>query len=214
MGAAGGSVDRNAHFHTRTVSSVSVEPPYPHVHGGPVLVCGAAACLGEDVEAAWALRPGAPVIAVNKAVKSIKPFAHFTLHPEHLGHWLEAGELVWGRRDWTTHSGGAGRRLRANRAAWPQVDYWWAEARGAGTSTWAAARMARLMGFQEIILCGMPLEPMPYADGSPAKAFNRPEKIAVYRAFIRGDTAWHAGVRAMSGWPRQIFGPPQAKDKP
>ncbi len=191
-------------------SGAGVHPSYDAVHFGPVLVCGAAACLRADVAAARVLRPGAPAIAVNKAIKIIRPFAHFTLHPEHLAHWIEAAELVWGPRSWTTHSGGAGRRLRANRAAWPRVDYWWAQARGAGTSTWAAARMARLMGFDEIILCGMPLEPMPYADGSPAKAFSRPEKTKVYRDFVANDTAWHGGVSAMSGWTRRFFGPPKS----
>ncbi len=96
---------------------------------------------------------------------------------------------------------------RAHSAPW--VDYWWREARGQGTSAWCAVKLARLLGFDEIILCGVPLAPGPYADGRMARDFNRPRILERYRAGIAGDQAWHEGVASMSGWTRDFFGEPR-----
>lgn len=184
-------------------------PPYPHRHSGPVLVCGNAWCLDEDIARARALRPDAAVIAVNGAAGAVPAFALFSHHPEKLPKWITAQSLRFGPC-FTVHSSGAiePTKLGRNRGAMPWVDHWWPGARGGGTSAWCAVKLAKLMGFEEVVLCGAPLTTGSYSDGRMARDFNRPEILGHYRAQIARDTDWHAGVTSMSGWTREFFGEP------
>lgn len=181
--------------------SVSVsDPPYPTRHSGPVLVCGFGASLHDDYESARRLRPDAPVIAVNRAAKAVKAFALFTLHPDEIACFAGEQNRAFGP-GFETHAGGPRKHCAG-------INYWWRDAVGLGTSAWAAARMGRLMGFDEVILCGVPLDDRPYADNRMARAFRRPRIVETYRAFIAQDTAWHSGIRAMSGYLRGVLGGP------
>ncbi|MDP7214359.1 MAG: hypothetical protein QF583_00255 [Rhodospirillales bacterium] len=203
-------------------SGNAAAPPYRYRHSGPVLVCGNAWCLDEDFAAARAIRPGAAVIAVNGASARVKADFLYSYHfmnfrrkgwlarqAGNLGPCRQAGNL--GPCRFSVHSTAAKSEAeqasRAHSAPW--VDYWWREARGQGTSAWCAVKLARLLGFDEIILCGVPLAPGPYADGRMARDFNRPRILERYRAGIAGDQAWHEGVASMSGWTRDFFGEPR-----
>ena len=181
-------------------------PPYRARHQGVVLVCGNGFPLADDLARARGLFPDAPAIAVNGAAKEVPAFALFTLHPEKMPVLWAAEQRRRFGTGFTTHTGGKAERQDA-----PGIDHWWPEAAGRGTSTWAAAKMARLMGFDRIVLCGMPLEPGPYADGRPAFAFMR-RQLEGYRAYVAGDTAWHRGVSSLSGWTRDLFGEPDVED--
>jgi hypothetical protein len=184
-------------------------PAYPHRHAGPCLVCGNAWTLADDVARARRLRPNALVIAVNKAAGELAADFLFSIHFEKLPRWipLQAARFGIGFSIHGVGSREAKKQAQREREA-PYVDYWWPDARGAGSSTWSAAKVARLMGFDEIILCGMPLAAGPYADGKLANDFMRAKITDHYRAAVAGDIAWHAGVSAMSGWTREFFGEP------
>lgn len=182
---------------------------YPHRHTGTVLICGFARTFHDDLARAQELRPGAPIIAVNEAALHVKAFAIFSLHrkPHKLGRWAREQAERFGT-DFTVHSSGDPDDHEL-RAANPYVDYWWPEARGKGTSTWSAAKMALLMGFEERILVGMPLERMPYGDGTMARDFRIEKILKIYRDYVRHDIEFHRGIRAMSGWTRHEFGEPE-----
>lgn len=194
-------------------SSASI-PAYPYKRSGTCLVCGFAPTLFDDLAEARALRPGASVLAVNRAATAIDAFAVFSLHhgPEKLGRWVTVQRETFGPCE--VHGHGLLTDLDKKRAAYPYVDYWWWEARGTGTSAWAAAKLAKLMGFSEVILCGVLLERAPYADGSFCRDFRRSNVLKIYRDYIKGDKNWHAGIYAMSGWPERYLGKPQTKDAP
>jgi hypothetical protein len=195
---------------TAAGASAPVAPFYPTVHSGPVLVCGFAQTFHDDYARARKLRPDAPVIATNKAGSAVKCLALFSLHcgPDKLGKWASQQREKFGP-DFTVHSHGLPEAAERLKVRHPYVDHWWRDAKGVGTSTWAAAKMARLMGFTEIILCGMPLERMPYADGSFCRDFRNGEVLKIYRSYIKKDTEWHQGVKAMSGWTAKFFGVPE-----
>lgn len=196
-------------------SNLSAEPPYPWPHSGTVLVCGFGPGFYDDLDRARALRPDAPAIAVNEACKAVKAFAIFTLHPEKLKRFCALQIQSFGD-GFTVHSGGRAAESANRQKRFPGVDYWWAQAAGGGTSSWAAARMARLMGFDEIILCGVPLVHGNYADKGFAKAWREGQKredgrdmLQTYRNYVENDTKWHEGVTSMSGWTRDILGEPE-----
>ena len=65
-----------------------------------------------------------------------------------------------------------------------------------------------MMGFDLVVLCGMPLEIGPYQGRKMAKPFMDVSTVEHYRDFVRQDTDWHAGCRSMSGWTRTLLGEP------
>lgn len=189
-------------------------PPYSYQHSGSVLVCGNAWCLFEDFQAASRLRPDAPVIAVNGAARNVRASFLFTQHPRKFPTWIEAQRSrFWS--EFTTHAAGRA-HTRTNIGVkiedWPFVDHWWEGIATGGTSGWGARRLAAALGFTEVILCGMPLEPGGYAEGGIASKSNRSvATMQHYREQILADTAMHAGVVSLSGWTRDTFGRPKEK---
>ena len=180
------------------------DPAYPLQHSGCVLVCALGPGLFEDLEQARVLRPNAPIIVVNMAAKRLKGFAIFSMHPDRMRLFANEQRKRFGD-DFTTHTG----KLSYNPRKHPGVDYWWKGSAGRGTSGWQAARLADLMGFDEIILCGVPLIPGGYADGTPTKLMHKPKVINFYKPQIERDTDLHHKVRSMSGWTRDLLGAPE-----
>ena len=185
-------------------------PPYPFTHAGTVLVCADGFTFDDDYARARQLFPDAPAIAVNNAAGKLRAFALFTLHARKFPKWIAAQRASFGE-GFATHSSGTvvektkfGKQI----ALKPFVDYWWQNAAGNGTSTWGARKLARYMGFDRVVLVGMPLEVGGYAGGRMAKAFQQHSVVEDYRRYILRDTAFHDGVVSMSGWTRELFGGP------
>lgn len=174
-------------------------PPYSLSHSGPVLVCGNAYNLHDDLERARQLYPDAPVIAVNGATGELQAFALYSKHPEKMPQWIKR-QRQFGN-DFTVH----GSKYRTD-CLW--VDYWWEDARGGGGSAWGARKVATLMGFYPVILCGAPLDPGGYASSPIAKLMRREDVINNFRREIESDVEWHEGVYSMSGWTRDFLGEP------
>jgi len=167
-------------------------PPFLLPCSGTALICGSADCLYDDIDDAD--RPDVCLIGVNGA--PVRAHHRFSAHPRnlHAKGWVQPGELAHGA---------------AFHPKMPWVDHWWPAVNNvAGTSGWAAAKMAILMGFDEVILCGIPIDDSCYMNGRPAKKFEDPSVLEAYRAAIIGDTAHHSAIRSMSGWTRALLGPP------
>lgn len=184
-------------------------PVYCQKHSGTVIILGNAYCLEEDYCAAREIHPEVPVIAVNGSASFTKAFALFTQHPANFPKWIK-GQRKFGD-DFSTHSAGTARDRTAFgklREYKPWVDYWWKYGAAGGTSVWGARRVASYMGFDSVILCGMPLKIGGYHGKGIAKAFQRPEVLDHYRSQIVLDEYFHKGVKSMSGWTREFFGAP------
>lgn len=175
-------------------------PPYLFSHSGPVLVCGNAYNLHDDLERAQQLYPDASVIAVNGATGELQAFALYSKHPEKMPQWIKR-QRQFGN-DFTVH----GSKYRPD---CPWVDYWWEDVRGGGGSAWGARKLATLMGFAPVVLCGAPLDPGGYASNPIAKLMRREDVIENFRREIETDKDWHEGVYSMSGWTRDFLGEPK-----
>lgn len=186
-------------------------PPYSRSHHGPVIVCGNAWCLFDDYKAATLLYPNVPVIAVNGAARNVRANFLFTQHPRKFSTWVGyQTSRFWDK--FTTHAAGKAHtrtNLGVKIEEWPLVDYWWDGIASGGTSAWGARRLAIALGFEEVILCGVPLVPGKYAEGGISKSNNSQETMEHYRGQIERDTEMHDGVFSMSGWTREFFGPPR-----
>ena len=170
---------------------------YPFEHNGPVIVAGNAWCLHEDLAKA---PQGLPIIAVNGAASEIKAEFLYSKHPERMvergGYWIQKQQRF--HANFTVH----GSAFHENM---PWVDYWWEDARGGGGSAWGARKVAALMGFAPVILCGAPLDPGGYASNPIAKLMRREDVINNLRREIEADTKWHEGVYSMSGWTKEFL---------
>lgn len=171
-----------------------------------MLVCGSAWCLADDLARARALHPDAPAIAVNGAAALVKAIALYSKHPERFKSWGWIAAQFMRHDGFTVHGSQA-------QDGMPWVDHWWPDARGGGGSAWGARKLAWLMGFDPVILCGCPLTPGNYAEHKPGVLMTQQTVIDRFRRQIEAEPQWHAGVTSMSGWTEEFFGaPPPVRD--
>ncbi len=177
-------------------------PPYPISHTGPVLVCGSAKCLFDDLEQATATFGPLPVIAVNGAAKIIPALAIYSKHPERFitRRWLESQRLQFGD--------GASVHADNRAATHPKcVEYWWEGLWGGGGSAWDARKLAVSLGFSKVILCGCPMIAGHHVGALGFGSFmHREDVVEVFRRDIEADIDWHEGAFSMSGWTRDLLG--------
>lgn len=182
-------------------------PPYPIEWHGDVIVCGSAESLREDLRSVERSLGVLPILTVNKASQWVPGFAQFSCHSKAmLGKgWLNQ---PFGGNHVTSHAcakdiNQAGRRCKHS----PYIDHWWVGVNNfEGTSGWAAAKVALLMGFSRAILCGVQIENMNYADGERSRAFEKRWNVRKYRNAIEQDTEWHPFIRSASGWTKDLLG--------
>ena len=180
----------------------AVSPPYSFQHTGPVLVCGNAECLFNDLHRAKSLFGDIPVIAVNGAAKVVRADALYSKHPERFisYRWLEAQKFHFS----TTPLIHADTRA-ATRPSY--VDYWWTGVWGGGGSAWDARKLAYFVGYDPIILCGCPLDPGPYTNGGGIGGYMTDAKVVQdLRDGMAKETEWHNGAFSMSGWTKDLLG--------
>lgn len=192
-------------------------PEYPKRHAGPVLVAGSAPCLFDDVLRARLLHDDAPIMALNEAAAAMEHIDHLVV-----GHYYKAPQFMalreerWpGRPAYTGHACDEPGRIQV-----PCIDHWWTDAKGQATVAWVAVRIARAMGFEEIILCGCPLDTSGYwndgqthleDEGTPRVGHdNSHPTTRRYRERFEhyARTEPGAPVRSMSGWTRDLLGAP------
>lgn len=188
-------------------------PEYTKEHSGPVFVVGGGSCVGQDLDAARAMRGhDVPIIAVNRTVLMVDAFAVVSAHPD----------LCFSRHDVpagvTVHEYPSDQRN--DKPKWARSDYIW---RGPhlsiGTSSLCAMMIAKALGFTEVIACGVPLLPIGYAKEFPAPKGELdgtadPGDVRESLSMRRGawgeyHAAGHmAGCFSMSGATNQILGFP------
>lgn len=177
--------------------------------GGLLLVCGAGRTLWEDRQAAFALGLGArQTLCVNFAgCFWPSPFQHWaSLHAEHLPHWMAIR-----RRDYTaphivTH--GPGDSGESAEARW-DFDL------TPGCSGLFAVLVALAMGFDRIVLAGMPETddghfydpPQGYPGSRGTYMGGDGDQLGVWKA--ARDRVFAGRVTSLSGNTREILGAPQ-----
>lgn len=195
-------------------------------HSGVAIVCGGGPTLHSDLERAQAMRPIATLLGVNFSA---------TLVPEIRHVWTQHLEIVPKIKAQCPHVRVHCRPLAAqirtvtdggNEEA---ADYLWPELGWvAGSSGFAAALWAKHgMGFDEVILAGVPLNPetLMYDPGYREATMKggRPPAHDEGRHFASPDSMehWHQcirnftrdgktyGIHSMSGWTAEWLGMPR-----
>ena len=172
---------------------------YPR-QSGTCIVAGFAECLHEDLVKARTIFGEVPIIAVNAAAGEVKALILFSQHPEGFKtkRWIEKQKRFG--EGFTVHARGNGK--------FPWVDYWW-DTKGGGGSAWHARKVASMIGFERVILCGCPLGPGPYVGNHSIGGFmHRTDVVNDLFSQISADKEWHQGVYSMSGRTRDLLGEP------
>ena len=105
-----------------------------------------------------------------------------------------------------------------------KVDYWFSGCNSGGTSAMSAVKVAKKMGFTEIILCGCPmnggdgyfdstykppvpkLHPVRFGNYPPTAGIVRAHQTNMTKEAAAGD---YSMVRSMSGLTAEVFGRPE-----
>lgn len=198
-----------------------------------LLVVGSAPCLFEDVAAAKRLYPEAHTLTVNEACGALPRIEHMLA-----GHTAKAEVFVAYRKEKfpdepmpRVHA--SWHRLQeAPKADYPSVTDW----HGGDVITGAASagkaiRIGLKLGYDQVILCGCPMNGGGYFNPGETEKMDRAswrvsgkaqrigyDKTQNHRTIIRyrakfaelAKTEWAGRVFSMSGWTREILGaPPQ-----
>ena len=178
---------------TRGVSA----PLYPFSHSGPVLICGNAWCLFEDLEKARKIFPEAPIIAVNGASRDIQAFMLVSQHAVNFknARWAHFQQKF--KHTFSIHS----------TVPDPLVQYVW-NLKHRGGSAWLARRIAGSIGFDQVVLCGCPMIPGNYVNYRPGVLMSKQKVVDDLFMQIEQDKDWHEGCYSMSGRTRDLLGEP------
>lgn len=178
---------------------------YPHRHSGILLVCGSARCVWGDLEP-WR-GSGHDIMAVNDVGMHI---------PLDIAHWYSnsAEELHFWRhnrrrdysRDFITHAWAGSDNSYS-------IDYRW-PVPGHGTSSLNACYVGLLMGYERIILCGVPLDDSGHYFDPPWQIthFSRSPRSVDNKVRYWSNAAervFGGRVKSMSGRTREILGEPE-----
>jgi hypothetical protein len=202
-------------------------------HHGVAIVCGGGPDLLADVAKARELRPEATLLGVNFSASVVPGIEHvWTQHIEIAPKIkVEAPHPVWVHsrpRSFQTKHGGAAWFLGVSKAQESEVDYLWPDLGWVGGSSgFAAALWARHgMGFDEVILAGVPLDDARtyapayeavsrHANRPPSHDFDThyasPDSVEHWRQCIRNFTedGRADGITSVSGWTLEWLGSPR-----
>lgn len=189
---------------------LNASPGYPR-YSGPVCIAGFGSSLFSDLARVKDAYGDLPTIAVNMAAGHVKAFAIFSMHfdRDHLGKWAGWQRDKFGE-GFTIHAPGKPEWLSHNQRNYPFVQFWWDGVMSKGSSGWAAARLAKAMGFSEVILCGVPIDHNRYADGGQAMLFQSQQtnSVSVFRKAIELDISTRRNCYSLSGFTRDLLGEP------
>ncbi len=173
---------------------------YPTTHKGQsCIICGAAPSLLEEFNEAKKHRPDAVVIAVNETTQAVHADHLMTMHYDKMN-YFKAPSL---NKNIITHSGMVARKP-ADEVYFNSIDYVWNDAHTAGTSGVSAMLIAMHMGFDEIILCGMPLEPTGYFNEGKTVKHSKTQPRFGYLKDKDTLTSYHENglMRTLENFPR------------
>ena len=173
------------------------------------IVLGTAPCMWDDWEA-WAMGPAPPegwdVIAVNGAgFMYLDPIAIWcSVHGKYLTEWIEKRRETGASMDFKAYGNFGRYDERGDVIEWNKPN-------GNGSSGLYAVLLALELGYERLVLCGVPLQGQERYDykEDPSTVITAQTDYKHYhtgwnmhRDLLRGK------VRSMSGWTRELLGAP------
>ncbi len=155
------------------------------------LILGGAHCVFEDIEASQELFLPDAIIAINDIGIYVEEVDHWcTMHPDKMSVWAKQREdhgFVKPKLWTATHLSTEG--------------FTSINSRGGGGIL--GVNLAKFLNASKIVLAGIPM--------TQNANFNRKHgwiEATLYRQFWRGEKSYPKWVRSMSGWTKEMYGPP------
>jgi hypothetical protein len=161
------------------------------------LILGGAFCVFEDIEASQELFLPDVIIAVNDIGIYIEDIDHWvTMHPEKMPVWVEQRKKHGFEKPnmWTTPE-------KIEKAKKEVEGYSLVNSKGG--SGILGVNLAKFLGATKIVLAGIPM-----TQNSHFNKENHWMEATLYRQFWRGEKSYVRWVRSMSGWTKEMYGPP------
>lgn len=171
------------------------------------VVLGTAPCMWDDLACAPA---GLDVVAVNRAGwLYLEPIALWvSIHGIDLVDFIEQRRALGADMNFTAYGNFAGRDESGDVIRWNRPN-------GGGSSGLFATRIAIELGYERVVLAGVPLEGnTTTVDDEGSQTINEPSAAGygVYRGgWLKYRDEIADNVRSMSGWTRETFGAPTAE---
>lgn len=193
----------------------AVSSTYPHAHEGTLAIVGSAPCWKEDLETVQRMRPMCEIMVIGHAAGLVQAEFVVTDHYETFPTLFNLQSAFHG--EFSTHCSRGGGWWDWTR--W--IDYYWDWPRSDTTSVYTGIRIAMEVGFDEIVLCGNPLEaskmlhplqvkkdgkkwPPP---GTGVNTNDSAQQLEHFRTnFEKHIPEFNDTVRSMSGWTRKMLG--------
>lgn len=194
---------------------------------GTLLVLGSALRMADDLRHARSLRPGAHILGINEAGGGEEDMEHLLA-----GHTEKAQLFYDYRRKKFPHSP----PVLVHAKTWadekpydPCITHLWRNVACGATSAWVAVRIGKAMGYDEIILCGCPIDDSGYYNEPETGRFKHACKRLGYGE-TRGENGMYHNYRAsfqrhalregkgqnvysMSGFSMSLLGLPPKREK-
>jgi hypothetical protein len=176
--------------------------PVDDLHG--VIVLGSAPCWREDLEAAREYAPDWPVLAVNGVgTLYLEPItAWCSIHGNDLVKWMRLREERGGNGDYAAYGNFSDKQEDGGAIRWNRPN-------AGGSSGLHGVELALEIGYERVLLCGMPLEGQERVRSLDGIAV---EGVCPYKSYHDG---WQrllpkldGCVKSMSGWTQKLLGKP------
>ena len=187
------------------ISSPPVLPdpaPVSNVHG--VIIVGSAPCWQEDLEAAREYAPDWPLMVVN-GIGSLylDPIDLWvSIHGRELVKWMRLRAERGGDPDFVAYGNFTDREEDGGAIRWNRPN-------AGGSSGLHAVQLALEIGYERVLLCGMPLDGQQRcrsADGEAVEAICAYESYQI--AWKKLEPELQGVVKSMSGWTQKLLGKP------
>lgn len=175
-------------------------PSYLGKFKGNLIILGGARCVWDDYLELKATGFDGSVMAVNDVGMYFDgPLNHWvSMHANYLTHWVAL------RKGHSMNEG-----LTHTRESYPGIHVAWDIQNYGWTSGTFAAQVALCLGYDQIVLCGIP------QDGTgrfmdppwmPGGEHNDANSKKAFRNIVENAPELKQRVRSMSGWTREVFG--------
>lgn len=178
-------------------------PAIAGTKSGNLIILGSALTVWSEFEKARQIDPKAELMAINLAFCGLRYWVQrqllvchhwISLHPE----FFAIRHLYAGKRT-TTHC--------FTNAPDKGVDYVWPVS-SEGSSGLFATKVALLMGYEKIMLCGIPIKDAPHFHDMPGFRHPEMEDRAVWLAWEMAADALRGRVKSFSGRTKDLLGEP------
>jgi hypothetical protein len=181
-----------------------------HSNVRTAIVCGGARTIWRDLANAEELFRADAIFCVNDIGSDYPERIDFwcTLHPEKFRAWQDARKKKGGNSDYVAYAHEPN-VAHGPREGLPRIDKWldfrYPGMTGSGSSGLFAVKCAQSEGFNRIVLCGVPMQVKAahYFDTNPWNEHGQFVAAWQHALVYLRDT-----VRSMSGWTRELLGPP------